>query len=141
MMTVHKLGHALAGLIGGGRLDRVVIPAFGFSRTDFDPNSSPRLEVWGGPIWGSVLPAVVWLLVRKKLAGYLKAAMGFFVGLCLVANGAYLGMGWTMNAGDAAELIKYGTPIWVLIFLGMMMVLPGLYIWHSLGQFQSLFKT
>ena len=141
MMAVHESGHVLAALVGGGRVRRVVLPFTDFSRTDVDPNPSPRLEVWGGPLWGSVFPLLGWLLVRRKLPIPLNVAVGFFTGLCLIANGAYLGMGWTMSAGDAAELIKLGTPIWLLIAFGLTTVVPGLYIWHKLGRIESLFKV
>jgi hypothetical protein len=98
------------------------------------------LEVWGGPVWGSVVPLIGWLLVRRKSIKLLNIAFGFFTGLCLVANGAYLGMGWTMSAGDAAELIKLGTPIWLLIVFGLTTSVLGLYIWHTLGRVENLFK-
>jgi len=140
MMAVHESGHVLAALAGGGRIRRVVLPFTDFSRTDVDPNPSPRLEVWGGPLWGSVFPLLLWLLVRRKLSNPFKSALGFFTGLCLVANGAYLGMGWTMTAGDAAELIKLGTPICMLIAFGLITIICGLYIWHKLGRIGDLWR-
>jgi hypothetical protein len=139
--AVHESGHVLAALVGGGRVRHVVLPFADFSRTDVDPNPSPRLEVWGGPLWGSIVPLLVWLLVRKKFSERIKIVVGFFTGLCLVANGAYLGIGWTMSAGDAAELIKLGTPIWLLIVFGLTTIILGLYVWHTLGQLESLFKA
>jgi len=140
MMAVHESGHVLAALVGGGRVRRVVLPFTDFSRTDVDPNPSPRLEVWGGPLWGSVLPLFAWLLVRRKLSKSLRVAAGFFAGPCLIANGAYLGIGWTMTAGDAAELVKFGTPIWLLIAFGRTTAVPGLYIWHTLGQIKDIWR-
>jgi len=49
-------------------------------------------------------------------------------------------MGWTMSAGDAAQLIKLGTPIWMLIAFGVITIILGLYIWHKIGRIESLFK-
>jgi hypothetical protein len=99
------------------------------------------LEVWGGPLWGSIIPLLGWLLLRKKLHKPIYLAVGVFTGLCLVANGAYLGMGWTMSAGDAAELIKLGTPIWLLITFGLAATILGLYVWHTLGRIENIFKA
>ncbi len=141
MMAVHESGHVLAALIGGGRIRRVVLPFMDFSRTDVDPNPSPKLEVWGGPLWGSIVPLLVWLLVRKKFSKPINVTVGFFAGLCLVANGSYLGMGWTMSAGDAAELIKLGTPIWLLIVFGLTTTILGFYVWHTLGGLEDIFKA
>ena len=141
MMAVHESGHVMAAWVGGGRVRRVVLPFADFSRTDVDPNPSPRLEVWGGPLWGSIIPLIGWLLVRKKLSKPWNIVFGFFIGLCLVANGAYLGMGWTMSAGDAAELIKLGTPIWLLVAFGLTTIFLGLYIWHTLGRVEDIFKA
>ena len=141
MMAIHESGHVLAAWAAGGRVRRVVLPLAGFSRTDVEPNPSPRLEIWGGPLVGSVIPLLAWLLVRKKCSNWLKALLGFCAGLCLVANGAYLGIGWMMSAGDAADLAKLGTPIWLLIVVGLMDVAIGLYVWHTLGHLQNIFKA
>jgi len=141
MMAIHESGHVLAALAGGGHVRRVVLPLADFSRTDVDPNPSPRLEVWGGPLWGSLIPLFGWLLLRSKLSDRFKVPVGFFTGLCLVANGAYLGMGWTMSAGDAAELIKLGTPVWLLTAFGLTAIALGLYIWHTLGRVEDIFRA
>ena len=60
--------------------------------------------------------------------------MQFFAGFCLVANGAYLGAGWKANAGDAADLVDYGTPAWVLVVFGVVTTGAGLYLWHLIGK-------
>jgi hypothetical protein len=140
MMAVHESGHVVAALAGGGQVRRVLLPFTDFSRTDVDPNPSPRLEVWGGPVGGSVIPLLGWLLVRRKFSKPVNIAFGFFTGLCLVANGVYLGLGWTMSAGDAAQLRKLGTPIWLLILFGLTTTVLGLYVWHTLGRLEDLFK-
>ncbi len=141
MMAIHESGHILAALAGGGHVRRVVIPLVGFSRTDVDPNPSPRLEVWGGPVWGSAIPLVTWLFLRNKLPKPLRSALGFFTGLCLVANGTYLGVGWAMTTGDAAQLIHLGTPIWLLIVFGLTATILGLYVWHTLGRLNTILRA
>jgi hypothetical protein len=159
MMAVHESGHALAAILSGGHVQRVVLPLLGFSRTDVDPNPSPRLEIWAGPVWGMVVPLCLWLgagqFWRKARSATGDGSIGphsgpyecghvalsFFVGLCLIANGAYLAFGWTMTAGDAAELVKRGTPIWLLIAVGLPSLLGGFYIWHTIGSFTQLLSA
>jgi hypothetical protein len=126
--------------IGGGHVRHVEIPLVGFSRTDVDPNPSPRLEVWGGPVGGSVVPFLGWLLIGRKSSAFIRIPFGFFCGLCLVANGAYLALGWTMNAGDAADLRRLGTPAVFLVSAGIFMLVSGLYVWHTLGPIRKLFR-
>lgn len=129
MMAIHESGHALAGWFTGGHVVRVVVPLWGFSRTDVSPNPNPVVEVWAGPLWGSIVPLLVWLAIRRPWK-----AWRFFAGFCLIANGSYLAAGWAMHAGDAWELVQFGTPRWVLIVVGGGMSAGGLYIWHLLGR-------
>jgi len=141
MMAVHESGHVLAGMIGGGHVRRVVLPPLGFSRTDVDPNPSPRLEIWAGPLWGIIVPLSMWVLGRKQLSRPLDLILSFFAGLCLVANGAYLAASWMMSAGDAAELMKRGVPVWVLVGVGLPTMLTGFYVWHGMGSITALFAA
>ena len=57
-----------------------------------------------------------------------------FAGFCLVANGAYLGVGWTLPAGDAADLRHYGTPVAAMIVFGVAATTAGLLLWHLLDS-------
>jgi hypothetical protein len=129
MMAIHESGHALAGWLSGGHVQRIVLPLWGFSRTDVSTNPHPAIEVWAGPLCGSIVPLLVWLIVRKPWRSW-----RFFAGFCLIANGSYLGIGWLMRSGDAWELTKLGTPRWVLILVGSLGIVSGLWIWHRLGE-------
>jgi hypothetical protein len=60
-----------------------------------------------------------------------------FAGFCLIANGVYLGVGWIDNAGDAGDLLRRGTPVWVLVGFGLLASGGGLYLWHRLGPVQE----
>jgi len=127
MMAVHESGHALAGWITGGHIQRRVVPLWGFSRTDVSPNPKPVIEVWAGPIWGSIAPLLVWTIVRKP-----GKLWRFFAGFCLIANGSYLAAAWTLHAGDAWELVQFGVARWLLTTVGIAGVAGGLFIWHRL---------
>ena len=132
MMAVHELGHVLHGWLSGATVSAVRIPLAGFSITEFATNRHPHFVAWGGAIWGCVLPVAVWAVfyVRRWPGRYV---VQFFAGFCLIANGVYLGVGWTRGAGDAGDLLAYGTPVWVMIAFGITTSATGLYLWHLLG--------
>jgi hypothetical protein len=132
MMGVHELGHVLHALLSGGRVARVSFPLLGFSQTFFSRNPHPYFVVWGGPLWGSILPVLAWGTTPRRWRS-VRRAMQFFAGFCLIANGAYLGAGWLLGAGDAADLRKAGTSPAILIVFGVTAMVLGLYLWHRLG--------
>src|SRR5438067_8074063 len=117
MMAVHELGHVLHAWISGGIVAAVRVPLVGFSITVLSSNPHPHFVAWGGAIWGCILPVAAWTAWRVGRRPGLRAVQ-FFAGFCLLANGAYLGVGWTMRSGDAADLVRYGTPVWVLVGFG-----------------------
>jgi hypothetical protein len=80
-----------------------------FSRTELSFNPHPLAVAWGGPLWGSLIPLVAGLLVRRRQARR-RAISHFLSGFCLVANGAYIGVGWAWRVGDTHELLRLGTP-------------------------------
>ena len=53
-MAVHESGHALMGWATGGHLRRVIVPLWGFSRTDVSPNSKSNSGSLGGAIVGKL---------------------------------------------------------------------------------------
>ena len=56
MMALHEFGHMLHAWLSGGHVAKVVLHPLAISRTDVSPNSHPLFVVWGGPVWGTVLP-------------------------------------------------------------------------------------
>jgi hypothetical protein len=132
MMAVHEAGHVLHAWLTGGTVSAVRVPLLGFSVTEFSMNPRPHFVTWGGPTWGCVLPLLLYAAWRAtRLPG--MAWVQFFAGFCLVANGAYLGVGWLTGAGDAGDLVAYGTPVWVLVVFGLVTGGAGLFLWHLLG--------
>ena len=69
-------------------------------------------------------------MVRKRVPALLR----FFAGFCLLANGVYIGVGWLWRAGDTGDMIRLGTPPWVMIAFGIVAVAVGLASWHTLGR-------
>ena len=132
MMIVHEAGHVLHAWLSGGSVEHVSIPLLGFSQTFLADNPRPAFVAWGGPVWGCVIPLIL-LVATMRVRRPVRQWLQFFVGFCLVANGAYLGVGWTSRAGDAGDLLRHGTPVWVLVAFGAVAVTGGMYVWHRLG--------
>jgi hypothetical protein len=129
MMLVHEAGHAIGALSTGGTVQRVVWGPFSLSRTDVSPDPSPLLVAWAGPVIGATLPLLAMACLRPTR---LRRPAAFFAGFCLIANGAYIGIGWLDRAGDAGEMVRLGSPQWLLITFGVITVASGLWIWHRL---------
>lgn len=141
MEAMHELGHVINARLSGGRVARVELPLAGFSRTDLAANPHPQFVAWGGMLWGTVLPLALAgaLTLRRRRAngrvmGILGAAAAFFAGFCLVANGAYIGLGGFMSAGDGPDLIRHGAPPWLLLVAGGAALVLGLLLWHRGGR-------
>ena len=132
MMGVHEVGHILAGIFTGGTVTKVVVHPLAISRTDIAPNPMPLIVVWAGPLIGVLLPLLIWSVfyIARIPGAYLPR---FFAGFCLIANGAYIGIGSFDGIGDAAEMMRHGTPIWLLWLFGVLTFPVGLLLWHRLG--------
>jgi hypothetical protein len=133
MMAVHELGHVVGAVTTGGRVQRVVLHPLAISRTDVSPNPHPALVVWLGPIVGCLLPLALFVSVPRqhRLARNLAQ---FFAGFCLVANGAYISVGSFEGVGDCGEMLRTGTPQWVMLAFGAATIPLGLWLWHRLGS-------
>ena len=133
MQVIHECGHALFGWLTGGEVRRVILHPLAISRTDLDPNPHPLVVCWAGPVFGSVVPVLIWLIARAvKWVG--EYWLRFFAGFCLIANGAYLAVGWFDRIGDAGDLLKHGSPIGLLWLFGAITIPAGLSLWHGLGS-------
>jgi hypothetical protein len=134
MMVFHESGHVLHAWAGGGEVARVVLHPLAFSRTDYAANPHPLLAAWGGAVWGTVLPVVLWLAVRLAANRYDYLAR-FFAGFCLVTNGAYLGAGSFFAGGgdDAGLILRHGGQPWQLWLFGLAAMAAGLVLWNGLG--------
>jgi hypothetical protein len=133
MMATHELGHVLAVWAGGGIVDHVILHPFALSQTVIRRNPHPLAAVWAGPVVGCLLPLVLAGVVaawRPRL-NYL---MHFFAGFCLIANGAYIGIGAFEGVGDAGQMLTHGTPFWVLPAFGLITAISGLLLWHAVSH-------
>jgi hypothetical protein len=132
MTLIHEAGHVIGALCTGGTIRRVIWHPAVLSRTDVHPNPHPVAEVWAGPLIGVMAP-----LLLAGLAQMFRlriAFIGWFIaGFCLIANGAYIGIGAIHPIGDAQELVRFGMPRWSLATFGIAAGLSGLWIWHLIS--------
>jgi hypothetical protein len=133
MMAVHELGHVVGALVTGGSIERVVLYPLAISRTDVSPNPHPAIVVWLGPIIGSVLPLAIFAVVPRRFTVPRKVAR-FFAAFCLIANGAYIAFGSIGGVGDCGEMLRSGTPQWVLFTFGAVTIPLGFSVLHALGS-------
>lgn len=133
MQAVHELGHILAAWMTGGTVTKVVLHPLAISRTDIEPNPGPLVVAWSGPVLGSVVPLIFWVAaeaVRRPSRFWWR----FFCGFCLAANGLYIGVGSFGAIGDAGDMLRLGSPIWLLWLFGLITAPAGLAFWNGLGS-------
>jgi len=135
-MTIHEMGHVVGSLFTGGTVKRIVLHPLTISRTDVSPNPNPLVVVWLGPTLGSVLPLLAWCMIPKRLTVERNMAQ-FIAGFCLIANGAYIGIGSIDKVGDCGEMLKHGSPAWTLLLFGALAVMVGVFVWHRLGSIKT----
>jgi len=132
MQAIHEFGHILAAWATGGNVVRLVLHPVAISRTDVSPNPRPLAVAWGGPLLGVLGPLLLVITSRfvalKRFDGRPNA--DFFAGFCLIANGAYIGLGSFGRVGDAGDLLRHGSPQWLLVAFGVSAIAAGLLVWH-----------
>ena len=132
MMAAHELGHIVGAAATGGKVEKVVLHPLTISRTDVSPNPHPLFVAWGGPFVGVFLSLAI--LLAAKVGRFKWAYLvQFFAGFCLIANGAYIGIGTFGKIGDAGEMLRHGSPMWPLWLFGAVCFPLGLYLWNRLG--------
>jgi hypothetical protein len=132
MQAAHELGHVLGAFLTGGTTATVVLHPLTISRTEMSDNPHPLIVVWAGPLVGVMLPLTLWgLLELTRVPGAFVAR--FFAGFCLISNGTYLGAGSFVAAGDCGEMLRQGSPVWVLRVFGAVAVPVGFWLWNGQG--------
>lgn len=133
MQDVHELGHVLGAWVSGGHVSRVVLHPLAISRTEVSDNPSPLLVVWTGPLFGTLLPLLVWgIAAAMRVPG--AFILRFFAGFCLVANGAYIAAGSLWEIGDSGDMLRHGSAGWQLWLFGAAAIPMGLGLWHRQGR-------
>jgi hypothetical protein len=132
MQALHEAGHVAAGLATGQAVSAVVLHPLTISRTDFVDGSRPLVVVWAGPLVGVLAPLALWSIFMAAKVTWCFLVR-FFAGTCLIANGAYIGVGSFGDVGDAGEMLRQSSPIWLLCLFGAAAFSLGLLLWNGLG--------
>ncbi|QVL34893.1 M50 family metallopeptidase [Telmatocola sphagniphila] len=132
MQAVHETGHVIGALLSGGKVERVVLYPLTISRTDLSENPHPLFVVWAGPIFGVIVPLLLWAFV-VCIRGTAAFVFRYFAGFCLVVNGIYISCGSFDRVGDCGQMLLHGSSIWELWFFGLLTVPVGLTLWHKQG--------
>jgi hypothetical protein len=132
MMAVHETGHVVGAWFTGGSVAKVVLHPLTISRTDLSNNPQPLVVVWAGPVFGVLAPLLAWI-VAQVVGIPIWYLARFFAAFCLIANGAYLGVGSFERVGDAGDLLRHGAPVWQLWLFGALCVPASFFLWHRLG--------
>jgi hypothetical protein len=132
VQDVHESGHVLGAWLTGGQVVRVVLHPLTISRTDLAYDPHPLVVAWAGPVFGVVLPLLLWAVAA---AARLPCAflLRFFAGFCLLTNGLYIGVGSFDGVGDCGEMLRHGSAMWQLWLFGAVTAPAGLWLWHRQG--------
>lgn len=133
MQAVHELGHIAAGAMSGAQVKSIVLHPTAISFTQFSSNPHPLFVSWMGPIVGVVLPIVA-VVIARLFHWRRRYLLQFFAGFCLIANGAYLAFGSINGIGDAGDIARHGSPLWLLWLFGVITIPLGLLMWNRLGS-------
>jgi hypothetical protein len=140
MQAVHELGHVLGARLTGAQIIKVALHPCIISRTDIGRNPHPAVVVWAGPVFGSALPLLVFLVTKAfRFPGlYL---FRFLAGFCLIANGVYIALGPTQTGADTGVILLHGSPRWTTLLFGVLTAPLGFYLWHRQGPHFGLPQT
>lgn len=103
MALSHEMGHIVCGWLCGAKLIDADLLPWHMPYSFFEPDPTPLVTLWGGPVLGVLVPVIVAACVRKPI--------GWFVAhFCLLANGAYIAVGWFTGEQhlDTTKLLDHG---------------------------------
>jgi hypothetical protein len=83
MTVTHELGHLVAGWVIGAKLVDYDLSPWRMPYSIHQPDPFPRVTIWGGPIFGVLVPLLLAAAIRNR-------ATRFIADFCLIANGTYL---------------------------------------------------
>ena len=125
MNWTHEVGHGVSARLTGGQVARVVLDPRTFARTDYGANPAPLVVVWGGPTTGTAAGALLALPLLTRRGRVLGCTAALLGASCLLANGAYIGLGVVSPVADTEVMARLGVPRWAMAAFGIPVVLAG----------------
>lgn len=102
--------------------------------------TAPLLEIWAGTVFGARIPLGAWMLAWK-LRWPLLFLRNVFARFCLAANGVFLFGGTFAQGADQRDVMRQEGPRWAWIFVGLIVEVAGLIVWHNQGSHLGLGKS
>lgn len=125
---LHEHGHAIAAWATGGKVYRIVFHPFSWSYVNHYVSKAEYRNsiIWAGPLFavfiGLLLIMIVWRWRRPSLLPVLMAGV-----VACTKDGAYLIISCLANIrGDGAILVKHGTPLVVVVAVGVILFAIGI---------------
>jgi len=127
-IVLHELGHAVAMWITGGIVNRITITPFSWSYTYYGSIPKyPQFTTWAGALLGSLFGLIVLFLIRKKATPYSVPFLYLGIAPMLHGGGYYLLDTFVTKRGDASNLIRSGVPIIVVLAVGFLLAVGGIF--------------
>ena len=133
MQILHESGHVFHCVVSGGKISQVVLHPLAVSRTEYSKNEWPQFVAWGGIIWGSIIPIVLFVAMQMRRSDLTYLAR-FFAGFCLISNGVYFVVATIDLGADPGDLVRFGAPRPVVGAVGGLLTLLGFVLWNGLGR-------
>lgn len=131
MMAVHELGHVWHAWWTNAEVTRVVLYPTEISQTILAKNPKPLFVAWGGVIWGTAVPLILWCVFRRWSYAFLLRS---FAAFCAIANGAYLAADAFALAGDGRDLARHAVETWQMVVPGILAMIVGLLLLNGMGR-------
>lgn len=116
---IHESGHALNAVLTGGSLNKITMSPLSWCYT-WTSGGNRIFVIWGGFLWQTIIPIVLlFLCFKSRIALY-----ALFLALVSFAeSGIYMIAGAAAGIGDGGSLVKLGTPPFILITVGGILLL------------------
>lgn len=117
LVVSHEAGHLIGGWAGGGMLQHADLRPWALPHSRFDPDPSPLVTLWAGPVLGVVMPLAAAATIRRRWSWFIAK-------FCLLANGMHIALGLASDGAylDAHRLLAEGAALPQLIIYALLTI-------------------